>query len=203
MKKLVLIYEGDTELEFYSKAIRKLIYPNTGKIKLGKKNLKSSSGINRKVKEILGDLITKNLKNNAEADSLYIMIVHDRDGGFSKESSLNITKIRTDFLDEKAYKTFMIDEIVATKELESWYLYDMDGIYDYLNVPKKKRKMNIFNNPHQYKSSDLISFCRKHKKEYSKGKKSQELINCLNIDYIYENCVEFKTGINNIIQGMK
>lgn len=198
-----MIYEGATELEFYKRAIQEIISPKIKKLKLGKKSLKSSSGINKKVKEILVDKIDENLRDGTKACNLYFLIVHDRDGSIDKKSALNIDKIREDFLDKEKNKTYMIEEVVATKELESWFLYDMNGIYNYLGVSKRKRNLNHFGDPHNYKSSDLISFCRKHKKEYSKGHKSQELIECLDINYIYQQCEEFNTAFKKCIKKLK
>lgn len=198
MKKLVLLYEGDTELEFYRRLLQIVRVIKRKDFLFGKKNLRSSSGINHRVREQLSEVIYKNKDKN---HSLVVLIVHDRDGGKEKESSLNLEKIRSEFqIDKNNVKHIM--EIVATKHLESWFFYDLDGIYDFAGVPVKKRNYTKYSNPHSQGHSVVSAICRSNGKDYQKGKRASELIEKLNLEKIYNECQELKEGIDEVMKKL-
>lgn len=135
-KSVLLLLEGPTEKEFYHKLLNDLVPNRTFKVK--PRLLKGNSGVTLKVKAKL-----KEYEQNAAKDKtleVHVFVAHDRDGARQRvESKLDIKKLKADFCTKGSiYKD--IKEVVATIELESWFFYDINGIYNFLGVPMKRRQ---------------------------------------------------------------
>lgn len=190
-KVLLIIHEGDTEEVFYRKVIAHFI---DRKLRAARSwhNAESESNI---AFHNVRQWVLRFLNDHPEVQYLFVLVVYDREGGFDKPDKLNLGKLEKD-INSKRLKS--IHQIIATKQLESWFHFDAEGIYNYLSVPRKNRKQNPYPSPHNLTSQDLSSFCKKHKKLYPKGKgeDAKAFIDYLNLDTIYQNCEEFRNGVD-------
>ncbi|CAN5331498.1 hypothetical protein BH09BAC1_BH09BAC1_30370 [soil metagenome] len=122
------------------------------------------------------------------------MVAYDREGGFDIPNKLELPRIEKKIADKRLAS---LHQVIATKQLESWFHFDAEGIYEYLNTPKKERKRNPHSSPHNLTSQDLNSFCKKHGKPYPKGKDddAKAFLDRLNLQVIYDKCEEFREGV--------
>lgn len=91
-----------------------------------------------------------------------------------------------------------VNLIKATQQIESWFFYDIEGIYIYLKVPKSQRKRNAYQPPERFGYRDLQRLFEKYGKTYMKGKRAESFINKLDIEKIVCNCKELREGIQLI-----
>ena len=69
------------------------------------------------------------------------ILVEVQDGGCQvTHPDFDVDVIRESCKREKLRNILSVDAIVANQMTESWFFYDLDGIYDYLGVTSKKRK---------------------------------------------------------------
>jgi len=93
-----------------------------------------------------------------------------------------------------------INEIIATQNLESWFFYDIEGIYNFLRVPRNER------NPHKYYNVESTNYrtlsylFRKYNKIYLKGRSVGVFLKRINIQKIYNSCEDLRVGIERMIK---
>ena len=110
---ILLLYEGDTEEEFYKRII-KFKLP-VRKIRITYDNLKGiTSNINKKVLH----KITKHLENNSDEEFINVFVAIDREGDRSNESPLYIDKIK-EIISQEYSSIENVIEIIATQDIES------------------------------------------------------------------------------------
>ena len=85
---ILLIYEGETEEEFYKRIIGIKLPPRQIRITYG--NLKGIFNINKKV---IAKII-HHLSNNLQESRIYVFVAIDRDGDRTNESPLDISMIK-------------------------------------------------------------------------------------------------------------
>jgi hypothetical protein len=123
----------------------------------------------------------------------------DRESRFGRVPGLNLADIRQELISKKFTNVLSVNRIVATKMLESWFFYDVPGIYKYLKTPRAKRTVKKFNPP---KKNDWRVLDRLYKQNgrtgYSKGRKAEGLVKCLDIPEIYKSCKELRNGVDLI-----
>lgn len=190
---ILLLYEGDTEEEFY-KSIIAIKIPKR-RIRITYDNLKGiTTNINRKV---LGK-IYKHLSNNENENKINVFIAIDREGDRTNESPLNIPKL-IETISKETNRVTEVIEIIATQDLESWFLFDIEGIYTFLKVPTGKRHPNKYSNTESFHNKNLSNLFRSHNKVYMKGKRVAGLIDNLDINKIYDECQDLREGIEKML----
>lgn len=95
-------------------------------------------------------------------------------------------------------KVLSAEIIVATQMLESWFFYDIDGIYKYLKTPKANRNPGKFRPIEKTKWQDLYRLFADAGKLYMKGLNSDSFVDHLDLAKIYNNCNELRDGIERV-----
>ena len=195
-KSIIFIHEGYTEIEFYNKVFE--IYLPKNNVRMYKYNLKGiGNNLNRRVKAKLDWFLSEKTKK-AEKE-IYVFCAFDREGTREVKPLLNIDKIRKEFLSKKS-RIQQIEQIIATQDIESWFFHDLAGIYNFLKVPPKERSFKI-HNVEKTNNKVLAQLMRKYNKIYHKrGQKARGFINSLDINLIYNNSKDLKTGIEKLIK---
>jgi len=190
---ILLLYEGDTEEEFYKRIVDNTVPKR--RIRISYDNLKGiTTNINRKILH----KIYKHLQNNINEHRIFVFVAIDREGDKSCESPLDINEIiNTISVDTNRIQE--VFEIIATQDIESWFFIDIDGIYKYLKVPKNKRNPRKYSNYESYNNRDLSNLFRRYKRIYSKGHSDTGLLGSLDLKKIYNNCPELQEGIEKMI----
>ncbi len=198
-KSFLFLYEGYTEKEFYDKIFD--AYLPKRKIRIHKYNLKGiGNNLNKKVRRRIHGFLTD--KRKTQETEVYIIIAYDREGTRAIDTLLNIDKLRTEFITQKKSRIKGISEIVATQDLESWFFHDMNGIYNYLKVPKKSRTL-VISDVEKTNNRVLAQLFRKHNRIYQKrGKACAGFIASLDLDMIYRKSTDLKKAIADMIKIM-
>jgi len=97
---------------------------------------------------------------------------------------LDIKHLRKRYI-YKGSRISSINEIVATQDLESWFFYDLEGIYSYLQVPKAKRNLSAYNNIEATNNRILSELFHRFDKHYQKGKRVEGFLKKLDFKKIY------------------
>ena len=116
----VLLVEGQTEVVFYNE-IKRLYLKNTTI-----EHLNGNFNINRKIL----DKIT--YKYSDRPVRVYCCV--DRESRFGQVPNLDLDLIREEIVSKNFDNVLSIDSIIATKMIESWFFYDVSGIYTYLKM---------------------------------------------------------------------
>ena len=183
----VLLVEGPTEVVFYEK-IKQLYLKNTTI-----EHLHGNWNINRKIL----DKIT--YKYYDRPVRVYCCV--DRESRFGKVPGLDLDFIRKEIVNKKFNNVLSVDCVIATKMLESWFFYDVQGIYTYLKTPKAKRVIKKFMPPEKNDWRVLDKLYKQNgKTRYSKGLRAEGLLKCLDIPKIYNSCKELKDGVDLIVK---
>jgi hypothetical protein len=194
---ILLLYEGETEEEFY-KSLIAIKIPRR-KIRISYENLKGiTTNINRKVL----NKIYKHLSNNGNEDRINVFVAIDREGDRTNESPLDIPKLKATIAKETD-RIVEVIEIIATQDIESWFLFDIEGIYTFLKVPLAHRNPSKFKNTEAFNNRSLSNLFRTHKKVYFKGKRVAGLIEHLDINKIYDECQDLREGIEKMLTLIK
>lgn len=181
----VLLVEGPTEVVFYNK-IKKLYLKSTTI-----EHLEGNWNINKKVL----DRITH--KYSDRPARIYCCV--DRESRNGQVPGFDLDFIRKEIVSKKLHNVLSVDSIIATIMLESWFFYDVPGIYKYLKTPKAKRTVKKFKPPEKNDWRVLDKLYKQNgKTRYSKGVKAEGLVKCLDIPGIYKSCKELKNGIDLI-----
>lgn len=189
---ILFLYEGDTELEFYESLFEKYLPPRS--IRLKKKNIKGQGNLNRKVESA----IYQHLDEKSDEDNIHVFVAHDREGPREKESMFDPEYFDKKVIRKKGSRIKSVNEIVATQDVESWFFADLDGIYDYLKVPKNKRNYRNYRNIESLDYTKLSQLFRRFGKIYFKGERAEGLIQKLNVQKIYESIPEIQNAIEKM-----
>lgn len=95
-------------------------------------------------------------------------------------------------------RVLSVDTIIATTMIESWFFYDIEGIYKFLRVPRARRNPKKYKPPEKFTHIDLSTLFKQNGKSYIKGERCAGFINALDLKKIYLNCQELKSGLDKI-----
>ncbi len=172
---LVLIVEGDTEVEFYKRIV------SHAREKLGTKKLNTKiEYINVKgvgSKKIALRKFTKEIQTKYSQDFLFTVVLCRDTDVFEIAERPPI--IWSDV--EREFKEFGAKKVIHVKakhSIEDWFLIDEQGIRDFLHIPKKTK---ISGSSGYRKLQNLF---RLSNKVYYKGMRSDGLIEHLDIEMI-------------------
>lgn len=187
---IYLLYEGATEKIFYENRIN----PHYLKgFNVKGRDVQGNGGFLRNaLAAALPPFVKKGQK-------LRIYCCADNEDTYHRVPDFDLEPIREACKKENLKNILSVDAIVANKMLESWFFYDLDGIYDYLDVPKVKRKhLKKYKQPQKCSKNDLKALFLKHNKRYREGTRSKEFIQSLDVKKIVSNCKELQDGIKLI-----
>lgn len=181
----VLLVEGPTEVVFYKK-IKRLYLKSTTIEHIG-----GNWNINKKVL----DRITHRYSDRP----VRVYCCVDRESRNGRVPGLDLHFIRREIVSKNLDDILSIDSIIAIQMLESWFFYDVSGIYKYLKTPNSKRTVRKFKPPEKNDWRVLYRLYKQNGKTgYSKGVKAEGLVKCLDIPSIYDSCKELKKGVDLI-----
>jgi hypothetical protein len=124
----------------------------------------------------------------------------DRESRYAKTPEFDLGLVQSQVAERGMSNVLSVDAIIATKMIESWFFYDLPGIYTFLRVPKAKRNVRAFKPPEAYDVSDLKALFRRHGKTYREGERARHFINRLNVPGICRNCKELGVGVALILE---
>jgi len=186
----LLLVEGKTDEIFYKRIKADYLLDIRCSVR---KNLQGLFGINKKVINH-----TINYLEQHKDEKIRIYCCLDAESRYGTTPGFDIGRIKKYFKDNKMIRVLSIDVIKATIQIESWFFYDIEGIFEFLRVPKPQRKPNEWIPPEKYGYKDLQNLFEKYDRTYNKGKRATNLIDHLNIDKITSNCKELRDGIGLI-----
>ena len=185
----LLILEGDTEEVFYP--IIKNIYLQEIRIEL--RNLKGQGNINN---DVLSEIFKYTYNNRNDMIRAYCCV--DTEGQNQSATPLELDFVREQIKCRKMTKVLSVNSILAVPEIESWFFYDIEGIYEFLKAPKSKRTIRKYSNPRALCKRDLIQLFSRFDSAYTPGKRASNFIAHLDIKKIVSNCKELREGIQLI-----
>lgn len=195
---VLFLVEGYTEVEFYNRIFDIKIPPR--KIRINKKNMKGNWAINKKIRNAINELLDD--KSKKDQVNIYVFVAIDREGTREKEpeSCINIDGLKKEFIKNKKSRIKDISEIVATQDLESWFFHDIDGIFDYLNVPENQRNSAKYADVEKNTNNKVLSqlFKKYGKLYYKRGDKVAEVLDKLDLNKIYSKALDLQVGIQQI-----
>jgi hypothetical protein len=185
----LLLAEGDTDELFYRRIKNDLL---TG-FRITVENIGGLYNINLK---IISRIVDYSRKHKDEQIRVYCCL--DRESRYGQVPEYDINKIIKYVKDENIKAILSINSVIATQQIESWFFYNINGIYAFLNVPKSRRKPKSFQPPEKFGYKHLQRLFERYDKTYTKGKKAEYFINQLDINKIASNCKELHEGIELI-----
>ncbi len=187
----LLLVEGDTDVLFYKRV--KADYLDKENLRVTIRNLEGLYNINRKIVDKLDSFCDHNRDEIVRA---YCCV--DRESRYGKTPGLDLDVIIRNIREKQICGVHSVDAIVATQQIESWFFWDIEGIYKCLRVPHARRKKNAYRPPEKYTYRDMIKLFRDYGKAYNKGKRLRYFIDQLDIHKIVKNCSELSDGIELI-----
>jgi len=185
----LLLTEGDTDEIFYNRIKDDFL---TG-CRITVENIHGLYNINLK---IMSRIVDYSKKHEDEIIRVYCCL--DRESRYGQVPEFDVKIITKYVKDENIKKILSINSIIATQQIESWFFYDIDGIYVFLNVPKSRRKPTSFKPPERFGYKHLQRLFERYNKTYTKGKRAEYFINQLDVNKIASNCNELREGIELI-----
>ncbi|MBN2180666.1 MAG: DUF4276 family protein [Sedimentisphaerales bacterium] len=187
----LLILEGFTEEVFYP-IIRDRFLRGI-RIELG--NIKGQGNINR---DVLSEIFKFTYNNRKDVVRAYCCADTER----QKQSviQLDLDFIREQVKCRNMNKVLSVNAILADPEIESWFFYDIDGIYRFLQAKKSQRSNTRYANPKNLCKKDLQHLFSRFGKAYIPGQRASNFVSNLDINKILSNCPELHNGINLIKQ---
>lgn len=185
----LLLIEGDTEFYFYTRIKTEYL----GGLRIQLKNLEGLFNINKKV---IDAAETLRREHPDEIARLYCCV--DRESRCGRVPGFDLAVIHSE-LNQRDYRNILsVDSIVATQQIECWFMYDIDTIYKYLRIKQSHRNPKAFNPPQKCTYKDLEKLFKSTGKEYRKGNSAKNFIGRLDIQKIIQNCAELRVGIEKI-----
>jgi len=185
----LLILEGDTEQIFYS-IIRDKFLRN---IRIELRNIRGQGNIN---KDILSEIFKYTYNNPSDRVRAYCCI--DTEKLKTSATPFELELIRNKARERNMTQVLSIDGILADPDIESWFFYDIEGIYKFLGAKKSQRNIRKYSNPSKFGKKDLQRLFDRFGEVYFSGNRAKHFINNLNIEKIVSKCKELSNGIKLI-----
>ena len=184
----LLLVEGYTDEVFYNLIKKKFL----ADCRITLFNIKGLYNVNN---DIIDKILDFCQNHNDEKIRVYCCL--DRESRYGQTPGFDLEVIRK-YIKGKANNVLSIDTIIATQQIESWFFYDIEGIYKFLKVPRTKRKPKRYQPPEKFGHKELQKLFENYGNSYNKGKRCAGFINQLDIKKIISNCQELKKGIELI-----
>jgi hypothetical protein len=185
----LLVLEGDTEEIFYPIVQSRFLHG----IRVAMRNLKGRGNVN---KDVLSEMFKYTYNNRNDFVRAYCCVDTER----QKQSA---TPFDLDYVREQARVRQItgllgIDAILADPDIESWFFYDVDGIYKFLSAKKSQRSTRRYRNPKKLCKRDLQELFTRFRKVYSPGHRAAHFINSLSVEKIVSQCKVLRDGVELI-----
>lgn len=180
----VLLVEGDTERIFYER-VKSECFADTPRVHL--ENLEGLYNVNRKIRDKLFSMPSH------EQVRAYCCL--DRESRNGEPLGLSLPSVREDLRNGGYRNILSVDRLIATQMIESWFFYDMQGIYKFLRAPVSKRNPRAHSPPERFGKHDLMRLFERHGKVYVAGERARNFINSLDIVLIAKECPALRNGI--------
>lgn len=184
-KTALILVEGETEEEYYSRLIRN----HCPKVPKKVINLIGNFNINNKIIEA-GHKFARN--HPLSAFDVFVCIDQERLGAPAYNHNYCTAELK------KCQYFGKIVSVVTTLMTESIFFLDIEGIYAFLRAPQAQRKPQNFRNYRQLTHHDLSRLFKAHNKTYRKGRRCGNFLDHLDLDKTL-NAEE----ISGLISGMK
>jgi len=185
----LLILEGDTEEIFYP-IVQKMFLRG---IRFKRMNLKGQGNVN---KDILSEIFKYAYNNRGDLLRIYCCVDTERQKRSATPFDLNF--VREQVQARRMKCVLSVCAILADPDIESWFFYDIDGIYKFLCVRKSQRNTKRYRNPKNLCKRDLQQLFSRFGKVYLPGRRSAYFINSLDIEKIVANCEILRKGVQLI-----
>lgn len=185
----LLILEGDTEQIFYPILRDKFLQ----KARIELCNIKGRSNIN---KNVLSEILKYRYNNRHDLVRAYCCV--DTERGKCTAIALDLECVREKARERNMSQVLSIDAILADPDIESWFFYDIAGIYSFLRARTSRRNIQRYGNPSTLCKKDLQQLFQRFEKVYLPGKRATNFINHLDIKKIVFMCRELREGIELI-----
>ena len=185
----LLILEGETEEIFYPR-VRDLFLKN---IRLHPTSIAGQGNINKQILAKLFGFVRQNSTDDVRA---YCCI--DAESNKKSATPLDLSFIRNQVKQRGIRQVLSVNAILAIPEIESWFFYDIEGIYEYLRTPNNQRNVKKYSSPKNFGKKELQRLFDQVDKNYLPGKRATNFINNLDITKIASRCESLNRGINRI-----
>jgi hypothetical protein len=185
----LLIIEGETEQIFY-----RIIQDNYLQgIRYRTFNIKGQGSINRQVVGRIQRFVRDNPDDMVRAYCCLDAVQETRTA-----TPLDMEIVREQIRARKLKTVLSVDAILADPEIESWFFYDIEGIYKFLRAKRSERNVRKYRNPGSLGKADLQRLFRRFDQEYSSGKRAEHFIRSLDMEKIISSCTGLKAGVDLI-----
>lgn len=185
----LLLVEGDTDMLFYKRI-------KNASLKECRTTIRNLGGLYNINKKAINGIVNYVKQHRDEVIRVYCCL--DRDSRYREITEFDIKKVKKYITDEKIKSVLSIDLIKATQQIESWFFHDIEGINQFLKVPRAQRNLSAFKPPEKFGYKDLQRLFERYGKTYNKGEKAANFINHLNIEKMVSKCKELREGIKLI-----
>ena len=186
----LLILEGDTEAIFYSIIRDEFL---TG-LRIELRNMKGQGNVNI---DVFAEIFKYTYNNSTDLVRAYCCVDTERQNQSATPLDLCFVREQIPTRAEMA-NVLSVDGILADPEIESWFFYDIEGIYKFLKARKSQRTLSKYANPKSLCKQDLQALFRRWNKAYIPGRKAEPFIRSLDIAKIVGSCKELADGIERI-----
>ena len=186
----LLVLEGDTEEVFYTILRDEFL----GGIRIDLRNIKGRGNIN---KDLLAEIYKFTYNNRNDLVRAYCCL--DTESQNQSATPFDLEVVRENVKASKDMRQVLsVDAILANPEIESWFFYDIEGIYKFLNAKKSQRNIRKYTNPQKLSKKDLQQLFRKFGKVYAPGRRTEHFMRSLDINSIVASCQDLSTGLRLI-----
>ena len=182
----LLVLEGDTEQIFYPIIRDKFLKG----IRIELRNIKGRGNVN---KDVLCEIYKYTYNNRDDAVRVYCCVDTERQKRTATPLELDIMREQVKL--RKLRFVLSVDLLSADPEIESWFFYDIEGIYKFLGAKTSQRNVKKYSNPKNLCKKNLQRLFHRFEKEYLPGERAANFINHLDIDKIVTKCKELRDGI--------
>ena len=179
MKKCMVLYtEGETDYEFYKRMLDfiKEIIPNN-KFNVDILKLVCITGICKFQNKLLNKFEYEIIRQYQNTHEIIVVLCYDTDVfEFGVHPPINRSKLERDLINLGASKVI---HIAAKKNIEDFFMYDINGIVNYLKIKKPKKLQGATG------LNKLETLFYKANRIYQKGHKCAGFIDSLDMAIIF------------------
>lgn len=190
---VTVFVEGDTEVDFYRKLVAYLREKHGGHLscKVDIKNVKGVGNYQSKV----GRIFLHGVKPKYPDCVYKVILSYDADVfRFSRRPPVDWNAVVTDLKNKGAHEICMVK---AMTSIEDWFLYDADGLRQFLHLSKKIKMTD-------YKGlKGLEQLFLRAGKTYIKGARCKGLVDALDMDVIYSRIKDDIENLEKLIVAQK
>lgn len=185
----LLLLEGDTESIFYPLVRDKYLVGMRAVLR----QVQCGGNTNKKMLAKIFQYVHEH-----PSERLRVYCCSDTDSNNNSPTPLDIGLIRKTVKERNMQCVLSVDKILADPEIESWFFYDIDGIYEFLRAKKSQRKPDSFKNPKNLGKRELQNLFEQFGSVYTPGERANNFVKNLDLNKIVNCCRELRMGIERI-----